>query len=92
MLFDWDDEKSDKNLRCRGFDFEYAAHVFDGETEEFIDARDDYGEIRIIAFGYIDGKMYAVVYTQRDDVRWIISAFRCKSKELGRWKKRAVAP
>ncbi len=41
MLFDWDDEKSDKNLRCRGFDFEYAAHVFDGETEEFIDARDD---------------------------------------------------
>ena len=89
MLFDWNDEKSDRNLRCRGFDFEFAGHVFDGETEEFIDDREDYGEVRVIAFGRIEGRLYAVVYTQRGDVRWIISAFRCKPKELRRWKKRA---
>ena len=92
MLFDWDDGKSDRNLRERGFDFEYAAHVFDGPTEEFFDEREDYGEERMIAFGYIESRFYAVVYTQRDDVRWIISAFRCKARELRRWKKRAAAP
>jgi uncharacterized protein len=91
MLFDWDDAKSERNLRERGFDFEYVAHVFNGETEEFVDGREDYGEVRVIAFGVIEGKTYAVVYTQRGEVRWIISAFRCKAKELRRWKKRAAA-
>lgn len=90
MLFDWDDDKSDWTLRERGFDFEFAGHVFDGETEEFIDERENYGEVRVIAFGYIEGKLYAVVYTQRGDVRWIISAFRCKVKELRKWKRRAA--
>ena len=89
MLFDWNDEKSDRNLRCRGFDFEFAGHLFDGETEGFSDERKDCGEVRVIAFGRIEGGLCAVVYTQRGDVRWIISAFRCKPKELRRWKKRA---
>jgi uncharacterized DUF497 family protein len=91
MMFDWDDDKSERNLRCRGFDFEYAGHVFDGKTEEFVDGREDYGETRVIAFGHIEGRLYAVVYTQRGETRWIISAFRCKPKELRRWKRRAAA-
>ena len=82
MLFDWRDEKSDECLRQRGFDFNYAALVFAGETEEFEDNREDYGETRTIAFGEIEGLLYAVVYTQRDAVRWIISAFRCRQKEV----------
>ena len=90
MLFDWDESKSERNLQERGFDFEFAGHIFDGETKEFIDGRHDYGEIRTIAFGYIEGKMFAVVYTQRGEVRWIISAFRCTTKELRRWKKRVA--
>ena len=90
MLFDWDEAKSDRNLRERGFDFEFAAHVFDGDTEEFADDRADYGETRIIVFGRIEGEMFAVVYTQRGDVRWIISAFRCRPREVERWKRRAA--
>ena len=90
MLFDWDEAKSERTLRERGFDFEFAAHVFDGEIEEFVDERQDYGEERIIAFGTVAGEMMAVVYTRRDDVRWIISAFRCRRRELERWKRRAA--
>lgn len=91
MLFDWDEGKSERNLRERGFDFEFAAHVFDGGTEEFVDGREAYGEDRIIAFGRVEGEMYAVVYTQRGNVQWIISAFRCRPRELERWKRRAAA-
>lgn len=90
MLFDWDEGKSESTLRERGFDFEFAAHVFAGDTEEFVDARQDYGEERVIAFGHVEGEMIAVVYTQRGDVRWIISAFRCRQREVERWKRRAA--
>ena len=55
MLFNWRNEKSDRCQRERGFDFEFAAHIFDGETEEFVDERTDYGETRITAFGRIEG-------------------------------------
>lgn len=91
MLFIWDEGKSERNLRERGFDFEFAAHMFDGETEEFADEREDYGEERIIAFGFIAGRRLAVVYTQREDVRWIISAFPCRERELKRCQRRAAA-
>ena len=91
MEFDWHDEKSDACLEQRGFDFDYARHVFDDEIVEFVDDRHDYGEVRMVAFGRIDGALYCVVYTQRDEVRWIISAFRCKQRELDRWKLRVGA-
>lgn len=90
MLFDWDRDKSERNLRESGFDFEFAAHIVDDETEEFVDQRGDYGEERVIAFGRIEAETYAVVYTQRGAVRWIISAFRCRPRELERWKRRAT--
>lgn len=91
MEFDWDDAKSDRTLQERGFDFAFASRLFEGQVEEFIDERTDYGEARIIAFGTIDGLAYAVVYTMRDETRWIISAFRVRSKELERWKGRGTA-
>ena len=91
MHFDWHDSKSDECLAERGFDFAYASQLFDGETVRFVDDREDYGETRIIAFGHIGGRMYAVVYTDRDDVRWIISAFPCRPKELKRGQRRATA-
>ncbi len=44
MDFEWDPEKSEANLRERGFDFEFATLVFDGTTLERPDRRRDYGE------------------------------------------------
>lgn len=78
MRFGWDARKSDRNLRERGFDFEFATQVFDGPTLERIDTRRDYGERRVIAIGVADGIVLTLVYTDRaeagDRVRRIISA------------------
>ena len=90
MDFDWHDEKSERCFEERQFDFEYVARLFENEVIEFVDDREDYGETRVIAFGTIEGVMYAVVYTDRGDVRWIISAFHCRQKELDRWTRRAA--
>ena len=79
MRFSRDARKSTRNLRERGFDFEFAALIFKGPTLEREDSRRDYGERRIIALGEADGMGLTVVYTDRagagdEVVRRIISA------------------
>jgi len=88
MEFDWDPNKSETNCRERGFGFEYAARIFAGPVLERVDARKDYGEVRIQALGEIDGLAFVVVFTDRQiegrPVHWIISARRAHEKEWWR--------
>ena len=53
MQFDWDPAKHEANLTKpdRGFGFDFAALIFEGDTIEIEDARKDYGETRIQAIG-----------------------------------------
>ena len=86
MRFEWDPEKSEANLEERGFDFAFAAQIFDGPTLEKRDRRRDYGEVRIVATGLADEIELSVVYTDRVDedgerVRRIISARRSNRRE-----------
>lgn len=48
------------------------------------DALRDYGERRMRAFVYGQGKPYVVVYTMRGAVRWIISFRRARETERKR--------
>lgn len=84
--FSWDQNKSDANQRDRGFDFAYATRFFEGRIVSFVDGRADYGEVRMIAIGEIDGLLYKVVYTDRGDVRRIISAPRASRQEKRKWQ------
>lgn len=86
MDFAWDQTKSDVNEGRRGFDFAFATRVFEGRTVLFVDDRTDYGEVRMIAIGEIEGILYTVVYTDRDEVRRIISAHRASRQEKRRWQ------
>lgn len=91
MYFDWHAQKSAACLRERGFDFGYAARVFEGAGLERVDDRRDYGEVRIQRLGEIDGTLFHVVYTDRldqggDSGRWIISARRAHEKDRRRWR------
>lgn len=80
-MFEWDEAKSDANLRDRGFDFAHAAGIFDGPVLEIDDTRADYGERRVQAIGKVGPDILFVVYTWRDDVRRIISARLANRKE-----------
>ena len=81
MGFEWDAAKSDENLRRRGFDFAFAARIFEGPTREWPDRRRDYGEARSVALGAVGDDVLVVVYTWRGAVRRIISARAAKRKE-----------
>ncbi len=86
MDFEWDGVKSDQNLRQGGFGFDTAAWVFDGPTLEAVDDRRAYGEIRIRAIGRVDVNVLVVVYTDRNEVRRIISARKANRKERQLWQ------
>jgi hypothetical protein len=77
--------KSQRNLRERGFGFDFAALIFEGRVLTQIDDRQDYGEVRVKAIGEVEGIVLVVIYTDRDDVRWIISARQANRKERALW-------
>lgn len=85
MEFDWHDAKHEKNLQDRGFGFDFAAQIFLGRVLTQVDDREDYGEVRIKAIGEVDGIVLVVIYTDRDEVRWIISARKANRKERALW-------
>lgn len=92
MRFSWDARKSTRNLRARGFDFEFATVIFEGPTLEREDSRRDYGERRVIALGEAAGIGLTVVYTDRagvgdEVVRRIISARVSSRRERETYKK-----
>lgn len=86
MEFVWDDAKSQRNFLERGFGYGFAAQIFEGPTIEWCDIRKDWRETRIVAVGSIEGRIFTVVYTDRDDVRRIISARRARKKEVELWQ------
>lgn len=85
MEFDWHDAKHEKNLQERGFGFDFAAQIFLGRVLTQVDDREDYGELRVKAIGEAESIILVVIYTDRDDVRWIISARKANKKERALW-------
>ncbi|MGH6914050.1 MAG: BrnT family toxin [Geminicoccales bacterium] len=80
-MFEWDEAKSARSREERGFDFRYTSRIFDGDVIEKNDIRQDYGELRMIAIGEVDGRIMVVAYTWRDGRRRIISARPAKRRE-----------
>jgi uncharacterized DUF497 family protein len=81
MRITFDPAKRDATLRDRGVDFLEAETVFAGPTADVPDLRFDYGEPRIVTFGYLDTKMVAVVWTPTNDGRRVISMRKANDRE-----------
>jgi uncharacterized DUF497 family protein len=84
--FEWDPAKEEKNVRERDLDFTMASRIWDRPVLEMIDGRRDYGETRIMAFGKIDGRLIAVLFTWRGVRRRIISARKANRREQRRFE------
>ena len=82
MHIEFDAPKNDINIRDRGLSFELAAN-FDFETAVFQqDSRRDYGEIRLRALGYLDGRMHALVFTETAKGIRVISFRKANKREV----------
>jgi uncharacterized protein len=81
MRVTYDPAKRRKTFEDRGLDFEDAAVVFAGPTLEVEDTRQDYGETRIICFGYLEGRLVVVGYTPRGSNRHVFSMRKANGRE-----------
>ena len=84
MRITFDPAKRTKTLADRGLDFSDAAKIFSGVTLEFEDTRKDYGETRVICYGYLDGRMIVVGYKPRGASRHIFSMRKANEREQNR--------
>lgn len=80
-MFEWDAEKSRRNIEMRGIGFD-AAERLDWETAQvFGDDRFDYGEERQVIRGMIDGRLHVIVFVLREDRIRIISLRKANRRE-----------
>ena len=81
MAIIYDPDKREKALAERCLDFEDVKYVFQGTTLEVEDLRRDYGEIRVICYGVLDGRMVVVGYTPRGADRHVFSMRKANERE-----------
>ena len=79
-----DPDKRAKALAERGLDFEDAKYVFQGVTVEVEDLRKDYGEVRILCYGILAGRMVVVGYVPRGADRHVFSMRKANEREQAR--------
>jgi len=84
MGITYDPEKRARTFKDRGLDFEDAPTVFAGVTFEVEDTRMDYGETRMICFGWLRDRIVVIGYTPRGADRHIFSMRKANAREKAR--------
>ena len=85
-MISFDQAKRQWTLEQRGLDFVDAERVFAGRTLEFQDVRRDYGEVRTVCLGLLQGRIVVIVYTKRSFYRHIISMRKANAREQRRFR------
>ena len=84
MGITYDPDKRARTLKERGLDFEDAPFAFTGLTIEVQDTRKDYGEIRMLCYGKLEGRLVVIGYTPRGADRHIFSMRKANRREQDR--------
>jgi uncharacterized DUF497 family protein len=81
MEFEWYEPKRQSNLAQHKIDFQDAKEIWHGNVLEVPSSQTQHGEARFIAYGMVEGRIIAVVFTWRNGVRRLISARRARIHE-----------
>jgi uncharacterized protein len=81
----FDPAKDAVNRVKHGVSLALAEVLFAGPYVSVIGDRFDYGEIRKVAFGLINGRLFACVYADRDGERRVISLRKANRREVNRY-------
>lgn len=79
--FEYDDDKSQRNLEKHGISFPYATALWSDPYLLTMRARTT-GESRFLAIGMVEGKVWSAVFTYRATAIRIISVRRARRNEV----------
>jgi uncharacterized DUF497 family protein len=86
MEVTYDPAKNASNIELRGLSFEQAAD-FDFQTAIFtVDDRHDYGEARFRSLGFMDGRLYALVFVETTKGIRVISFRKANNREVRQYE------
>ncbi len=78
----FDPDKDAANIAKHGVSLHRAADIVFEESLVEADARFDYRESRWIAYGKLDGRLYVLVFTRREDRTRAISLRKANQREI----------
>ena len=81
MKYDYDPAKDAANLAKHGVSLSMAEHLEWDTLRAREDRRFDYGESRMVGYALRGSCLYCVVYTDRGDIRRIISLRKTNNRE-----------
>ena len=90
MKFEWDEKKSAINLSKHGIDFNAATKLWDDEDRIQIQTAFP-TENRIVVIGKIKAKLWAAIYTQRNNAIRIISVRRARKREARLYEQKEIS-
>ena len=85
-MFEWDEAKSRANLKKHRISFDDVLPCFSGSMLVSLDDREDYGETRCIAVGFLHDVPIVIVYAERGENIRIISARKADRYERQKLK------
>lgn len=85
MEITYDPAKNIANIELRGLSFDRAAELDWSSAVIVEDTRKLYGERRYRAFGYIEDRLYAMVFTPRGTAVHVISFRKANHREVNRY-------
>lgn len=89
MELEWDETKRQDALLNRGLDFaDVVEFGWRGAVIE-PDDRGDYGERRMIAYGYLHGRLCVLCFTERGPKLRVISLRKANDREIKRYGNQA---
>lgn len=86
MDISFDPDKNKKNIAERGISFEWAAEFEWSNALIVEDTRKDYGESRFQAIGFIENRLYVLVFTPRAGRVHVISLRKANRREVKRYE------
>lgn len=85
MRFDFDPTKDRLNVEKHGLSLAVAASLDWDAALLWVDDRQDYGEMRVLALAPRTGILYYVAFVDRGEVRRIIRLRRANRREVKRY-------
>jgi uncharacterized DUF497 family protein len=86
MNFEWDERKRAANLAKHGIDFALIAEFSFEDAVTVIDDRHDYGEVRELAIGPINGRLHVLTLTRRASAIRVIGLRKANDREVKRYE------
>lgn len=81
----FDPVKDAANRAKHGVSLALAEVLFAGPYVSLTDDRFDYGEVRALAFGRIEGRLFVCVFADRETERRVVSLRKANSREVKRY-------